>query len=403
MVRRVVIGGALTAATFLLAGLLIHSSVRDAAFVGDAAAQTPVAGKESPPAVVRDHPGFYAGEAGMNASERAGREIWYKATAGNDRFHTYTFPAARRRPDRLVPRAATARSATTGSAPGASSTIPAAARRAAKAVPAKVLEETYGFDWCPGDEELLKLRRARGLSRPGLRLQGCAGRCRAMCTSATKDQRQSACDLAFGTSTGALGFPQVPQSALRSRALDAAQRRRARTGRAVSASCRTIRPTAIPRCSHLADGSIEPPFLIGITLRLVPYRVRSAQSAGRSGAAGMGEHQGRGRQPVHAHLRDARSRECRRDRSSGRCSRTRAPARPTLPRCPTDQINNPGHDQRHHQHAAPADVRERSGHQVAQGRRMRGGCRRGECWCEPGRDGKCWRRTRRKPRPCITS
>ena len=28
---------------------------------------------------------------GLNPSECVGRIIWYKATAGNDRFHTYTF------------------------------------------------------------------------------------------------------------------------------------------------------------------------------------------------------------------------------------------------------------------------------------------------------------------------
>ncbi|HZA94650.1 MAG TPA: hypothetical protein VE421_00835, partial [Burkholderiaceae bacterium] len=44
------------------------------------------AGKSTP-----DHPGFYLGEAQLTASERAGREIWYKATAGNARFHTYVF------------------------------------------------------------------------------------------------------------------------------------------------------------------------------------------------------------------------------------------------------------------------------------------------------------------------
>ncbi|MGZ9092367.1 MAG: hypothetical protein ACXW3T_12475, partial [Rhodoplanes sp.] len=50
---------------------------------------TPIAassGKTAP-----DHPGFYLGEAILNPSERAGREIWYKATAGNARFHTYVF------------------------------------------------------------------------------------------------------------------------------------------------------------------------------------------------------------------------------------------------------------------------------------------------------------------------
>lgn len=36
---------------------------------------------------LQDDPGFYAGEACLTPSERAGREIWYKATAGNARFH----------------------------------------------------------------------------------------------------------------------------------------------------------------------------------------------------------------------------------------------------------------------------------------------------------------------------
>jgi len=35
--------------------------------------------------------GFHEGEAGLSPSARAGREIWFKATAGNARFHTYTF------------------------------------------------------------------------------------------------------------------------------------------------------------------------------------------------------------------------------------------------------------------------------------------------------------------------
>ena len=52
------------------------------------------AGAAAPPAAPKplpDNPGFYAGEAGMSPAERAGREIWYKATAGNARFHTYVF------------------------------------------------------------------------------------------------------------------------------------------------------------------------------------------------------------------------------------------------------------------------------------------------------------------------
>src|SRR5262245_47191840 len=37
-------------------------------------------------------PGFAAGEANLSPSERAGREIWFFATAFNDRFYTYTYP-----------------------------------------------------------------------------------------------------------------------------------------------------------------------------------------------------------------------------------------------------------------------------------------------------------------------
>ena len=39
--------------------------------------------------------GFAAGEAGLTPAERAGREIWFFATAGNDRFHAYVFPQRR--------------------------------------------------------------------------------------------------------------------------------------------------------------------------------------------------------------------------------------------------------------------------------------------------------------------
>ena len=35
--------------------------------------------------------GFHAAETVLSPSARAGREIWFKATAGNARFHTYTF------------------------------------------------------------------------------------------------------------------------------------------------------------------------------------------------------------------------------------------------------------------------------------------------------------------------
>ena len=36
--------------------------------------------------------GYAATDTGLSASERAGKEIWFYATAFNDRFYTYSFP-----------------------------------------------------------------------------------------------------------------------------------------------------------------------------------------------------------------------------------------------------------------------------------------------------------------------
>ncbi|MGH8638028.1 MAG: hypothetical protein ACREUZ_12915, partial [Burkholderiales bacterium] len=60
------------------------------------ATQAPAPATDQPPAPAAassayDDAGFRLGEAGLSPSARAGREIWYKATAGNDRFHTYVF------------------------------------------------------------------------------------------------------------------------------------------------------------------------------------------------------------------------------------------------------------------------------------------------------------------------
>jgi hypothetical protein len=37
-------------------------------------------------------PGYTAGDAGLSPSERARREIWFFATAFNDRLYTYSYP-----------------------------------------------------------------------------------------------------------------------------------------------------------------------------------------------------------------------------------------------------------------------------------------------------------------------
>src|SRR4030095_5649148 len=134
------------------AGRSAGDAFAQSAAPASAAAQKLAVAAQSEPVV--DAPGFYAGEAGLSPSERAGREIWYKATAGNSRFHTYVFQQrinvlidwyrvlnAKERNDRF---------AAWGMINDPGCCVPGSA-----GCPARSLEETYGFDWCPGDDELL--------------------------------------------------------------------------------------------------------------------------------------------------------------------------------------------------------------------------------------------------------
>jgi hypothetical protein len=391
MVRRVVIGGALIAATFLLAGLLIRSSMRDAAFIVDAAAQTPVAGEEGKPVVVRDDPGFYAGEAQLNASERAGREIWYKATAGNARFHTYTFQQrigvlidwyrvlnSKERDDRF-------RAWGIINDPGCC--VPGS-----DGCPAKSLEDTFGFDWCPGDAELLKF-----VGRNGYRDPACDYQDSSVDASDThngkKDQRQSSCDLAFGTSTGALGFRKFPNPRFdRERwiALNGSTATWEGYGKRLS----TQPANSDSEVSHLADGSVEPPFLIGIScgschIAFDPLDPPADPSHPRwgniKGTVGnqftrISEVLISGMSPrniefqVFAHAR---------------------PGTTDTSAVPTDQINNPGtinaiiNTSRRPTFANEVVTKWRKVNECA------ADADPAICWCEPSRDGKCWERSTR--------
>src|SRR5262245_5977530 len=99
-------------------------------------------------------PGFDAGARDLDPSERAGREIWYKATGGNGRFYAYAFPQrlgvrvdwyrvlrADERLDRFQAFGLV--------------NDPDCCTPETDGCPARTAEETYGFDWCPGDETLL--------------------------------------------------------------------------------------------------------------------------------------------------------------------------------------------------------------------------------------------------------
>lgn len=415
MERGVVIGGILISASFLFAVLLNRSADGPGAPIkevlaqpqtgaqqtgGESVADAVSANEPAPPqAVVRDNPGFYAGEAGLNTSERAGREIWYKATAGNSRFHTYTF---QQRIGVLIDWYRVLKSAERDDRFNAWGIIndPGCCAPGSPDCPAKNHEETYGFDWCPGDEELLRF-----VGREGYRDPACdyddAGADTNDPHHRAKDQRQSSCDLAFGTSTGALGFRKFPNprfNAERWRAVNGSLGTWAGYGKRLSDDNtrfdeKTKRDSGV---SHIADASIEPPFLIGISCGSChiafdplnpPDDPAHPQWANLKGAVGnqytrISEILASGMSPatlefqVFAHARPGTS-----DTSA----------------VPTDQVNNPGTiNAIINTHRRPTFDNE-----VVNKWRKVEACPAGDssggnaCWCEPQRDGKCWQRSTR--------
>lgn len=201
-------------------------------------------------------PDFAATNAGLDPSERAGREIWMFATAFNDRFFTYSFPQrlggaidwyailrADRRNDLFE---------AWGAIPDPDCCIPGDPN-----CPARSPTETYGLPWCPGDDTLLSF-----VGRDGYRDPACDFQDAPFDTSTphgTVDQRQSACDLRFGTSTGALGLRKFPNPRFDAKAWDKIGEWE---GYAAFLSGNADDPDS--RQNRLWDGSVEPPFRIGM-------------------------------------------------------------------------------------------------------------------------------------------
>jgi hypothetical protein len=201
-------------------------------------------------------PGFAATGAGFGPAERAGREIWMFATAFNDRFFTYTYPqrlgAAIDWYEVLGAEHRGALFEAWGAIPDPDCCVPGAPD-----CPARSGGETFGFPWCPGDDALLPF-----VGREGHRDPACDFEDAPFDTTTphgATDQRQDACDLRFGTSTGALGlrkFPNPRFDAATWEALGGWQ------GYAAFLSEDPADPDS--RLNRLWDGSVEPPFRIGM-------------------------------------------------------------------------------------------------------------------------------------------
>jgi hypothetical protein len=205
-------------------------------------------------------PGYAAGDAPYTPSERAGREIWFYATAFNDRFFTYSYQqrlgaaidwylvlGAEHRNDLFQ---------AWGAIPDPDCCVPGDPD-----CPARSLDETYGFPWCPGDDELLQFVGKEGYRDPACDFTDAPFD--ASTPHGSLDQRQSACDLRFGTSTGALGLRKFPNPRFDP------EKWVALNGSPASWDAYRQTLSGDPdhpdsRMTRLHDGSIEPPFRIGM-------------------------------------------------------------------------------------------------------------------------------------------
>ena len=206
-------------------------------------------------------PGYAEGDAKLSASARAGKEIWFFATAFNDRFYTYSYAqrlggaidwfrilAASKKPDLFQ---------AWGAIPDPDCCVPGSPN-----CPAKTLDETYGFQYCPGDDVLLK-----SVGKSDYRDPACDFKDAPFNTSTphgSADQRQDACDLRFGTSTGALGLRKFPNPNFdpeKWRKLNGSLASWENYAKFMAGDS----DSGDSRTNRLFDGSIEPPFRIGMS------------------------------------------------------------------------------------------------------------------------------------------
>ena len=224
----------------------------------------------------------------LSPEERSGCQIWFYATAGNARFHAYVLP---QRLPVLLDWYRVLNSKQRGDRFRAWGIIndPDCCTPGSKGCPKKSLAETFGMDYCPGDDQLLQF-----VGKPGYRDPGCDFKdAPANSADPHKGQRESPCALEFGTSSGAMGIRKFPESAVRSGEVAQGERTVSRTGAASTDGGSGDLPFEAARWLDRTA------LLFRHVLRRVPHRVRSSESSEGSGESPAREHQGCGRQSVH--------------------------------------------------------------------------------------------------------
>ena len=330
-------------------------------------------------------PGFAETGQHLSKSAQAGREIWFFATAFNDRFFTYAYPQrlgatidwfsilAAKNQAQLFNR--------WGAIPNPDCCMPGDA-----GCPAKSLDETYGFMWCPGDSELLEYVGKQGYRDPACDFVD--GPFDMSTPHGDKDQRQDSCDLRFGTSTGALGLRKFPNPRFdRERWMElngSLSDWKNYPNRANGADGEDF------RSNRLFDASVEPPFRIGMACGAchIAYDPLNppqdpANPAWENIKGLIGNQYSRISQLLGSGLSKnllewqliARSRPGVVDTSA----------------LPMDTVHNPGTMNVIYNFAR----RPTFEHRVLKWRKTNA-CEKQDietCWCEPGKDQKCWERT----------
>ncbi len=335
-------------------------------------------------------PGYAAGDTQYDPSARAGREIWFFATAFNHRFFTYGYPqrlgAAVDWYRVLNAQGHDQRFETWGIINDPDCCIPGA-----EDCPAKSLEETFGFEWCPGDDVLLQFVGKEGYHEhdPACNFEDAPFD--PTTPHGTVDQRQSPCDLYFGTSTAALGLRKFPNPRFdkdKWLALNGSLGSWDNYRKFLSDDPED--PDS--RNNRLFDGSVEPPFMIGmacgtchITFDPLDPPEESANPKWENIKGLVGNQYSR----LSELLASGMSRRSLEWQLIGR-------ARPGVvdtSALPMDFVSNPG-TMNAIINFAKRPVHE---HDVIKWFKA-GSCPAGaderQCWCEPGRDGKCWERRR---------
>ena len=329
-------------------------------------------------------PQFAATRGSYSDREQAGREIWMFATAFNDRFFTYTYPQrlgaaidwykvlrADRRGDLFQ---------AWGAIPDPDCCIPGA-----DGCSAKSLEETFGFPWCPGDGELLKFVGRNGYRDPACNFADAAFD--GTTAHGAKDQRQDRCDLRFGTSTGALGLRKFPNPLF-----DAARWKMAGGWEGVTKPLSLDPKRPDSRITKLFDASIEPPFRIGMACGACHISYDPLNPPAEPGnpkwdniTALVGNQYSR----ISNLLGSGMAKQSLEWQLIAR-------ARPGIvdtSALPMDFVSNPGTMN------AIINLKRRPlfKEDVLKWRKVaacQGGSGADTCWCEPGRVGKCWQKSR---------